>query len=57
MLHKAIDGDQPRIDKILGRTPTRTFGASEDLGWAATHLASGAVRFINGQVLATATAL
>lgn len=52
MLHKAIDGDQPRIDKILGRTPTHTFGDPEDIGWAATYLASRAAKFINGQVLA-----
>lgn len=52
MLHKAIDGDQPRIDKILGRTPTHTFGNPEDIGWAATYLASDAARFVNGQVLA-----
>lgn len=52
MLHKAIDGDQPRIDKILGRTPTHSFGVPEDIGWAATYLASGAAKFINGQVLA-----
>lgn len=52
MLHKAIDGDQPRIDKILGRTPTHTFGDPEDIGWAATYLASDAAKFINGQVLA-----
>ena len=52
MLHKAIDGDQPRIDKILGRTPTHTFGDPEDIGWAATYLASDAAKFVNGQVLA-----
>ena len=52
MLHKAIDGDQPRIDKILGRTPTHTFGDPEDIGWAATYLASRAGKFVNGQVLA-----
>lgn len=52
MLHKAIDGDQPRIDKILGRTPTHTFGDPADIGWAATYLASGAAKFVNGQVLA-----
>ena len=52
MLHKAIDGDQPRIDKILGRTPTHTFGDPEDIGWAATYLASKAGKFVNGQVLA-----
>ena len=52
MLHKAIDGDQPRIDKILGRTPTHTFGDPDDIGWAATYLASDAAKFVNGQVLA-----
>ena len=51
MLHKAIDGDQPRIDKILGRTPTHTFGRPDDIGWAATYLASDAAKFVNGQVL------
>ena len=52
MLHKAIDGDQPRIDKILGRTPAHCFGDPKDIGWAATYLASDAARFVNGQVLA-----
>ncbi len=52
MLHKAIDGDQPRINKILGRTPAHKFGDPDDVGWAATYLASDAARFINGQVLA-----
>lgn len=52
MLHKAIDGDQPRIDKILGRTPAHTFGDPDDVGWAATYLASDAAKFINGQILA-----
>ena len=52
MLHKAIDGDQPRIDKILGRTPTHTFGDPDDIGCAATYLASRAAKFVNGQVLA-----
>lgn len=52
MLHKALDGDQPRTDKILSRTPTHTFGDPDDIGWAATYLASGAAKFVNGQVLA-----
>ena len=52
MLHKAIDGDQPRIDKILCRTPAHTFGDPDDIGWAATYLASDAAKFVNGQVLA-----
>ena len=52
MLHKAIDGDQPRINKILGRTPAHKFGDPADVGWAATYLASDAAKFVNGQVLA-----
>jgi gluconate 5-dehydrogenase len=52
MLHRAIDGDQPRIDKILNRTPSRAFGQPEDIGWAAVYLASDAARFVTGQVLA-----
>jgi len=51
MLRKAINGDQPRIDKILGRTPTHTFGDPDDIGWAATYLASDAAKFVNGHVL------
>ena len=51
MLRKAINGDQPRIDKILGRTPTHTFGDPDDIGWAATYLVSDAAKFVNGQVL------
>lgn len=51
MLRKALNGDQPRIDKILGRTPTHSFGDPDDIGWAATYLASDAAKFVNGQVL------
>jgi len=52
MLHKAIDGDIPRTNKILGRTPAHSFGDPEDIGWAATYLSSPAAKFVNGQVLA-----
>ncbi|MCC7474155.1 MAG: SDR family oxidoreductase [Pirellulales bacterium] len=51
MLHKAIDGDQPRINKILGRTPMQRFGTVNDIGWAATYLCSPAAQFVTGVLL------
>lgn len=51
MLRKAIEGDDERRNKILGRTPMKKFGKPEDIGWAATYLASEAAAFISGQVL------
>lgn len=51
MLHKAIDGDTERTNKILGRTPMAKFGQAEDIGWAAVYLASPAASFVNGVVL------
>ena len=35
MLRKAIEGDDERRNKILGRTPMKNFGKPEDIGWAA----------------------
>ena len=51
MLHKAIDNDAPRRDKILARIPTRTFGRVEDIGYAAQYLASDAGAYVNGVFL------
>ncbi|OPW93744.1 SDR family NAD(P)-dependent oxidoreductase [Citrobacter sp. A316] len=51
MLRKAIEGDDERKNKILGRTPMKKFGKPEDIGWAATYLASDAAGFVSGQVL------
>ncbi|MFT4173706.1 MAG: glucose 1-dehydrogenase [Rhodocyclaceae bacterium] len=51
MLRRAIEGDDARRDKILGRTPMKRFGLPDDIGWAATYLASDAARFVNGHVL------
>ena len=51
MLRKAIEGDDVRKNKILGRTPMKCFGTPEDIGWAACYLASEAAKFVNGQVL------
>ena len=51
MLRKAIEGDDARKNKILGRTPMKRFGDPEDIGWAACYLASDAAKFVNGHVL------
>lgn len=48
MLHKALDGDTERKNKILGRTPMKKFGKPEDIGWAAVYLCSNAAAFVNG---------
>ncbi|PAB59287.1 SDR family NAD(P)-dependent oxidoreductase [Anaeromicrobium sediminis] len=51
MLHKALDGDDGRKDKILGRTPMGKFGEPADIGWAAVYLCSKAGQFVNGVIL------
>lgn len=51
MLHKAIDHDEPRKQKILNRIPTSSFGQPEDIGYAALYLSSEAGRYINGVFL------
>jgi gluconate 5-dehydrogenase len=51
MLHKAIDADLPRKNKILDRIPTRTFGEPEDIGYAALYLSSDAGKYVNGVFL------
>lgn len=51
MLRKAIEGDNQRKDKILGRTPMKKFGTPEDIGWAAVYLCSEAAKFVNGTTL------
>ncbi len=51
MLHKAVDGDPERKSKILGRTPMKRFGSTEDIGDAAVFLSSPAASFITGVVL------
>jgi NAD(P)-dependent dehydrogenase (short-subunit alcohol dehydrogenase family) len=51
MLHRAVDGDEVRKRKILGRTPMAKFGNPEDIGWAAVYLASEAAGFVNGVVI------
>ncbi|MGF7077672.1 SDR family NAD(P)-dependent oxidoreductase [Mucilaginibacter sp. UYCu711] len=51
MLHKAIDQDEPRKQKILNRIPNNTFGTPEDIGYAALYLASDASKYVNGVFL------
>jgi NAD(P)-dependent dehydrogenase (short-subunit alcohol dehydrogenase family) len=48
MLTKAMQSDENRKNKVLGRTPMGTFGKPEDIGYAAVYLASDAARFVNG---------
>ena len=51
MLRQALDGDEARTNKILGRTPAGSFGEPEDIGWAAVYLASPAAKFVTGVCL------
>jgi gluconate 5-dehydrogenase len=51
MLRRALSGDPDRSKKILGRTPMQSFGAPEDIGWAATYLCSPAAKFLTGVIL------
>ena len=51
MLHKALDNDPPRKNRILARTPMARFGQPEDVAWAAVYLCSPAARFVNGVLL------
>jgi NAD(P)-dependent dehydrogenase (short-subunit alcohol dehydrogenase family) len=51
MLHQALDGDHPRRARILQRTHLGRFGEPEDIGHAATFLASPAAKFITGTTL------
>ncbi|MEP1930824.1 MAG: glucose 1-dehydrogenase [Roseibium sp.] len=51
MTAKALDNDPARKNKILTRTPMGKMGKPEDIGWAATYLASDAAAFVNGHVL------
>jgi gluconate 5-dehydrogenase len=51
MMHKALNDDPGRAQKILGRTPMNCYGKAEDIGLAATYLCSPAARFVTGVVL------
>lgn len=51
MTRHALDGDEARTNKILGRTPMGRFGEPEDIGWAAVYLASPSAKFVTGVCL------
>ncbi|MEX0745919.1 MAG: SDR family oxidoreductase [Phycisphaeraceae bacterium] len=51
MLRQALDGDEARTNKILGRTPMGRFGEPQDIGHAAVYLCSPAGQFVTGVVL------
>ena len=51
MVRKAMEGDDERKNRILGRTPMKSFGTPADVGWAAVFLSSDAARFVNGHIL------
>lgn len=51
MYHKATDGDQVRLNKILGRIPMKRVGSPMDIGMAAVFLASEAAGYITGACL------
>ncbi|GHU67676.1 3-oxoacyl-ACP reductase [Bacteroidia bacterium] len=51
MLHKAIDNDLPRKNRILQRIPSGQFGQPEDIGNAAVYLSSDAAKYVSGVLL------
>jgi len=48
MMHKAVNADPERKNKILGRTPLGDFGDPEDIAAAAVYLSSPAAKFVTG---------
>jgi gluconate 5-dehydrogenase len=48
---KAYEGDPPRLQRILARTPMGRLGEESDVGYAAVYLCSPAAKFVNGVVL------
>jgi gluconate 5-dehydrogenase len=51
MMHKAVNADPARKEKILGRTPLGDFGDPEDIASAAVYLSSPAAKFVTGVCL------
>lgn len=48
MFERALGKDPERKTRILNRTPMKSFGTPEDIGWTAVYLASDASRFVTG---------
>ncbi len=51
MLHRTLDADPQRRQKVLARTPLGRFGKPNDVGWAAVYLCSAQASFVTGQQL------
>lgn len=51
MSRQALQTDEARLLKVLGRTPAGRLGEAADVGYAAVYLSSPAARFITGIVL------
>ena len=51
MLHRALDNDPPRKQKIMSRIAMDHFGQPEDIGWTAVYLCSQAGKYITGTVI------
>lgn len=51
MMHRALESDPQRRQKILSRTPLGRFGQPEDIGSAAAFLCSPSAKFITGACL------
>jgi len=51
MMHRAVDSDPERKQKILSRTSLKRFGTPEDVAFAALYLASPASSFVTGTCL------
>lgn len=51
MSRQALQTDEARLLKVLGRTPAGRLGEAVDVGYAAVYLSSPAARFITGIVL------
>lgn len=51
MMHRAVDADPERKEKILSRTSLKRFGTPEDVASAAVYLASPASAFVTGTCL------
>ncbi len=51
MMHRAVDADPERKQKILSRTALKRFGTPEEVALAAVYLASPASAFVTGSCL------